>query len=233
MNEIDKVLGQDEKIFWQGKPIFWPYFFSKTIPATIIGLILLSVIIPFLVFGSFTRNYIAYNLKQVSGMPAQISVEVRKQNDISLWWEVIISIPFLYMIFWLTIGNYIYISLLYKHLYYVITNKRLVIQKGVIGRDFEYVDFDQITKSEVNVGIWDKIFKKNTGSIFVSTSGSFIETNEGKQVATPHMLNNIEDPYSVFKFFNKVTYDIKTDIKYPNQFRPEKNLGYKTEYDPK
>jgi hypothetical protein len=28
-----------------------------------------------------------------------------------------------------------------------------------------------------------------------------------------------------------ISYDIKTDINFPNAYRPEKNAGYKTEYE--
>jgi len=43
MRELDKVLDRDEKVFWEGKPKFWPFFLSSFAVA-IFGLV-------FLVFG--------------------------------------------------------------------------------------------------------------------------------------------------------------------------------------
>lgn len=38
-------------------------------------------------------------------------------------------------------------------------------KKGVIGRDFDFLDLDMITSASVNVGVFDKLFGGNTGSI--------------------------------------------------------------------
>lgn len=128
------------------------------------------------------------------------------------------------------IGVHIYKWLLYKHLYYAITDKRIIIQKGVIGRDFEYIDFDQVTNSEVSVGFWDKVLKQNSGSILVSSAGSFACTRQGQQISKPYTVSNIENPYEVFKFFKKASFDVKADINYPNALRPTENKGYQTDY---
>ena len=42
----------------------------------------------------------------------------------------------------------------------------------------------------------------------------------------------IEDPYAVFKQLKQVSMDIRTDMNYPNQMRPDENPGYKTTYKP-
>jgi uncharacterized membrane protein YdbT with pleckstrin-like domain len=132
----------------------------------------------------------------------------------------------------LFLGVPIYNLLNYTNIYYAITNKRVLFQSGVIGRDFKIVDFDQITNAQVNVGILDKLFGDDSGSILVSSAGTFVTTRQG-QVARPYTLRNIENPYDVFKFFKKVSHDIKTDIYYPNKLRPKSNPGYKTGYNPK
>lgn len=132
----------------------------------------------------------------------------------------------------LIVGIPLYQLLVYKHVYYAITNKRVLFQKGLIGRDFEIVDFDQITNAEVNVGVFDTLFGGKTGSILISTAGS-ITYQRGIGSQRPYTLRNIENPYEVFKFFKKVSHAVKTDIQFPNQYRPTTNPGYKTEYNPK
>lgn len=129
------------------------------------------------------------------------------------------------------IGFPLYSILVHKHTYYAITDKRIIIQKGLIGRDFEIIDYDQVTNAEVNVGILDKLLGKNSGSILISTAGSFTYTRQGP-VNKPYTLSHVKDPYHVFKFFKDVSHDVKTDINYPNKYRPRTNPGYRTGYSP-
>ena len=139
-----------------------------------------------------------------------------------------IIIPHFWIGLFLIFGVPIYNLLVYKNIYYAITDKRVLIQGGLIGRDFEMVDFDQITNAEVNVGIADKLFGSgNTGTILISTAGTFTYSRSG-QIAKPYRLSNIPNPYDVFKFFKKVSHDVKTDINYPNKLRPKTNPGYGT-----
>lgn len=207
MRELDKVLDQNEKVFWEGTPSFWPFYLGRSMPTIIFGVlwlgITLAVMIPsFLASSGWFRYYI-------------------------------FATPHLWIGLFFIFGPLIYNALVFKHTHYAITDKRIIIQKGWIGRDFEIVDFDQITNAEVNVGVFDKLFGSgNTGSILVSTAGTFTYTRRGAS-QKPYTMSNISNPYEVFKFFKRVTHDVKTDIQYPNKLRPSENPGYQTDYDPK
>lgn len=203
MKELDKILEADERVFWEGGPKFWPYFLTGITRTSLFGLVWMAFLTPFII----------------------VSSSETKGLDIFLT-------PFLLVGLWVLIGIPIYKVLLYKRLHYAITEKRVIIQKGVIGRDFEYIDFDQVTNAEVTVGFWDKVLKQNTGSIIISSAGSFTYPRQEHPVSRPYTISNIDNPYDVFKFFKQVSYDIKTDIQYPNKLRPEENPGYQTKYDP-
>ncbi len=56
----------------------------------------------------------------------------------------------------------------YFFIWYAITNKRVIFQSGIIGRDFGIVDYDKINDMAVMVGIIDKVFGKNSGNISIS-----------------------------------------------------------------
>lgn len=225
MRELDKVLDHNEKVFWEGKPKFWPYFMSGTIPTFIFGLIWMAFLSPFIFLG-VVAPYLASNASNT----AQTTVGVKSFTTFFLIGWNLFLIPFLLVGLWMLIGLPIYKILLHKNLHYAITNKRVIFQKGVIGRDFEYIDFDQITNAEVNVGFWDRVIGNSSGSILLSSAGSFTYTKQG-QVARPYTLSHIPNPYEVFKFFKKVSHDVKTDIHYPNQYRPKTNPGYHTDYN--
>ena len=142
-------------------------------------------------------------------------------------------VPHFWIGLFLVFGVPLYNFLVYKKIYYAITDKRVLMQGGLVGRDFEMVDFDQITNTEVNVGVADKLFGSgNTGTILISTAGTFTYSRSG-QIAKPYRFSNITNPYDVFKFFKKVSHDVKTDINYPNKYRPKTNPGYPTDYKPK
>lgn len=200
MRELDKVLDEREKVFWEGKPKFWPFFFSGFV-LSLFGLI-------FMIAGAFTI------------------FEGIKTGEIFL-----LLFPHFWIGLILIIGVPLYKALVYKHTYYAITNKRVILQKGLIGRDFEMVDFDQITNAEVNVGILDKLVGGDSGSILISTAGTFTYTRRGA-VQKPYTISHVDKPYEVFKFFKKVSHAVKTDIQFPNKYRPKTNPGYEADYNP-
>ncbi len=209
MTELSKVLDQNEKIFWEGAPSFWPFVFGGSVITTCFGLIWMIFLIPFMGFALF---------------------------DILFGSHVFGFSFLLFPHFWIGLGLVfgipIYQVLVHKYTYYAITEKRVILQKGIIGRDFEIVDFDKITNSEVNVGVFDKLFGGgNTGSILIYTAGAVAYSNQSA-VNKPYTLRNVDKPYEVFKLLKKVSYDVKTDIEYPNKLRPGENPGYQTNYDP-
>lgn len=217
MREIDKILDTNEQVFWEGKPKFWPYFLTGAISIFLFGLMWIGFLIPFIA---------------VNFIPGSGSAEAPIfKNNFFLAWNLFLT-PFLLIGLWMLVGMPLYKWLVYKRLYYAITNKRVIIQKGVIGRDFEYIDFDQITNAEVRVGFWDKVLKQNSGSILISSAGSFTLTLQPHHVPKPYTIQNVDSPYDVFKFFKKVSHDVKTDIEYPNKLRPSENPGYQSNYDP-
>lgn len=113
--------------------------------------------------------------------------------------------------------------------FYAITDKRVIIQSGIIGTDFQVVDFDKINNMDVNVGISDKLFGNNSGTISID-SGRVESTSKGGTYTVLQTMELITDPYAVFEKLKKVSHDIKTDIEYPNKLRPETNPGYNTKY---
>lgn len=139
--------------------------------------------------------------------------------------------PHFWVGFGFVFGIPLYRILVHQHTYYAVTDKRVLIQTGLIGRDFKIVEYDQVTNAEVNVGIADKLFGNDTGSILISTPGTFAYGKHGARPA-PYSLSNITHPYEVFKFFKKVSHDVKTDIQYPNKLRPLENPGFGTAYHP-
>jgi hypothetical protein len=135
----------------------------------------------------------------------------------------------------------LYRLLVYRYIIYVITDKRVILQGGLIGRDFDFVDYDKVESSSVDVSIFDKIMSKNTGTILIYANRMQPVTNTYRDASgshstttiqnVPFTLSHIVAPYETFNLFKKVSFDIKADINFPNALRPKENEGYATSYD--
>ncbi len=213
MPELEKILNINEKILWKGKPIFWPFILGN-IAISVFGIIWLGMFFPFII------------VAMMAGAEASPIIGINPGVAIFL-------MPHFWVGILMTFGPIIYNLLVYKHVLYAITDRRVLLQTGVIGRDFQMIDFDKITNAEVNVGILDTILMGGkTGTIKISSAGTFVTTKNGI-ASKPYALANIESPYEIFKMLKGVSMDVKTDIEYPNKLRPSENPGYTTEYTPK
>ncbi len=119
--------------------------------------------------------------------------------------------------------------LAYPWIHYYITDKRVVAQSGIIGRDFGIIDFDQITNSNVSRGLLDILFggSGKSGTISIAIPGEITRQGTTGRFIT---LSHIPNAYEVFSIFKKVSFDIKSDVEYPNALRPKENKGYNTDY---
>lgn len=212
MNEFNKVLNNNEKIFWEGKPSFWPFLLGGSLFITLFGMFWLGITIPTVLIASSAASTSLNSLLPMG---------------------FLFVMPHFWIGIAMTFGPIAYKLLVFKKVRYAITDRRVLVQGGVIGRDFQFIDFDQITNAEVNVGVFDTLLNQGkTGTIAISSAGTFVSTKNGA-VAKPYNLSNVENPYEVFKLLKGVSMDVKTDIQYPNKLRPEENPGYKTNYDHK
>ena len=210
MREIEKILNQNERIIWEGAPEFHPFVLGSSLLPFVIGFVWVSVFLA-IFFGV---------LQNSPELTAQYGNGVYGVLLLPHFWGGLICmlLPLIYSL------------LVHRFTYYAITDKRIIFQKGVIGRDFDIIDLDQITNATVNVGLVDKLFG-DVGSIYISTAGSFIQ---GKHGPVPRLygIRSIKNPYEVFKHLKQTSHDVKTDIEYPNALRPKENTGYQTEYSP-
>lgn len=117
---------------------------------------------------------------------------------------------------WLFIANIIRKVAGFKNIEYVLTNKRIICRKGLVGIDIKSIFYSDVIGVNVKVGIFDRIFK--VGDIYISA----------KSQSTAIL--DVKDPYFLMGRIQKISLDIKSDIQFPNDFRPSENHGYKTDY---
>jgi len=91
----------------------------------------------------------------------------------------------------------------YNVIYYVITNKRIVFQKGIIGRDFKSLDYYQIQNVSASVGILGVVFKTGNIRIFTgeieTVSGGTANNQTYSTRSKYDVMFNISNVYSILK----------------------------------
>lgn len=117
---------------------------------------------------------------------------------------------------WLYIGNIIKRLAGYKNINYYLTNKRIIVRSGIIGIDYKFLFYPDIATVNVKVGIFDRMFK--VGDVYIRSATQAI------------CLEDIDNPYQYSSRIQQVINDIKSDISFPNDFRPKENHGYNTDY---
>jgi uncharacterized membrane protein YdbT with pleckstrin-like domain len=141
LSELDKLLNEDEKVLWKGKPLkkafIVPGLFS--IP---FGLIFLAFAI-FWMWGAAS-----------AGAPDFFTL---------------FGLPFVLIGFGITLGPSVWQFTRYRNTEYMITNKRIITQTGAIGLDTRFVDFEKIQEVYVQIGIIDRLF--GTGTLYAMTAG--------------------------------------------------------------
>ena len=117
---------------------------------------------------------------------------------------------------WLYIAGIIKKLAGYKNIKYVLTDKRIIIRSGLIGIDFKIFYYSEIDSIDVKVGLLDRIFK--VGDLYI------------KSKTQSAVIEDIKAPYAYSSKIQKIILDIKADIEFPNDYRPDKNSGYNTNY---
>jgi membrane protein YdbS with pleckstrin-like domain len=88
----------------------------------------------------------------------------------------------------------------YKNRFYAVTNKRLIVQKGIMGIDFEFIPIESVQYVSVNVSALDKMIKKGTGTISFATVSAPVTTKGGTKFNFTD-IENVYETYKVLKAF--------------------------------
>lgn len=137
----------------------------------------------------------------------------------SFIWAILVPFfAFHLMPVWIWLSNIIKANASHKNIEYVFTEKRIIIRSGMIGIDFKNIYYSDIKGVNLKVGFIDRLCK--VGDIYIQALD---------QTA---VIEDVENPYFILSKIQKIVLDIKTDIYFPNNLRPNENNGFKTKYRP-
>ncbi len=117
---------------------------------------------------------------------------------------------------WIWIASIVSAFKRLKNTEYAFTDKRIIIKTGFFAK-FDTIFYSDIAGINMHIGIIDKMF--NVGDLIIVTNAD-----------ASYMVEDIDNPYFIQERLQKISNDIKTDMQYPNDLRPEENHGYNTEY---
>lgn len=139
-------------------------------------------------------------------------------NEIDWWLILIFVIFFMFHLLpvWLWISSIVTSFRRLKIEEYAFTNKRIIIKKGLIAADIKSINYESLTSVNIRIGIIERMCK--VGDIYI------VSKNE------KYVIEDISDPYFIYQKLSKIANDIKSDIIYPNAYRPNENPGFKTSY---
>lgn len=126
---------------------------------------------------------------------------------------------------WLWLGNALTANRRWKNTSYYVTNRRILIQTGVLSQDVQTIYYKDINNINLRVGILDRLL--GVGDIYFDLG---YYRSGGKTRVNYKSFLDLEDAPSVYTRVQKVIMDVQADIEFPNAYRPEDNPGYNTKY---
>ena len=190
-NLFDNILDSDEKIIKVLKPNKFKFFWSSVLGAII-----------------FTLFFVGFGVMTVT-----IPDELGEVAPIGL--IIVIDAFVVVLDFLLIICPY----LSNKKRFYAYSNKRVIIRCGVIGVDYKSLDIDMIGAIDVGVGLLDKLFRKNTGTISFGSVASPMTAGGGAAFS----FYSVQNPYELYKEIKTVINETKEKAAKKSKSKPKKD----------
>lgn len=147
-----------EKVIWIGKPKLAPFILKRLLGT-----------VPFLAFMLFPL--FIFRFGGIWSTPATFFIML----FLAFWYGTLLLV---------FSSLTVYPLLVWRNIYYVLTDRKLIVRRGVIGIDFDILKLELVQQVNVNVGVIDKIY--GTGSIIVQAVG-----------VQPLVIENVENPLKV------------------------------------
>ena len=199
-NDLKKLIGPDESIYYEGKPNKKCYIF-ESIFNPLLPFALLWALIDFAVLGGIFMSGEMGN-------------------------ALLFIIPFMLihlMPVWIYLGGVFFTVKKYKNTAYIVTDRAIYVSGGIFAQTFNTKPFAELSRIDLHRGVFDQMF--NVGDI-VATSNQY---SENGRIATIK-ISSISNYLEVYNMVKKLQTDIYTDVMYPNAKRPTENPGYNTKY---
>ena len=197
---LKKLIGQNEKILYEGKPNLRCYIFES----------IFNPLLPFAIIWALFDSFF-------------IGAALMSDSEGGILWFIIPFMLLHMMPVWIYLSGVIFTFRKYRNTYYIVTDRAIYVSGGIFTVNFNTKPFSELSHVDLHRGIFDQMF--NVGDI-ITTTDQLSPGNTSANISICSISNYIE----VYNLISKLQQDIYTDVMYPNDLRPKENHGYNTEY---
>ena len=200
MEELKRLIGHDEKIFYSGKPNKSCYIFES----------IFNPLLPFALIWAFADfSFIV------------TSIFLSQETEGFFFFFSFFAIHL--MPVWMYLGGVIFTIKRYNNTAYIVTDKAIYVSGGTFAQNINTKPFAELSHIDLHRGMFDQKF--GVGDI-IATSSQLNQNGKNTTIS----IDSIENYIEVYNLVKKLQTDIYTDVMYPNDKRPKYNHGYNTEY---
>ena len=130
---------------------------------------------------------------------------------------------------WIYLGGVIFSFRNLKNTEYAITDKGIYSTNGCFSKQYNFKPFTDLSHVYIHRGIFDQWL--GVGDV-ISECHHYAAVRSGSRHSDNFTISDIPDYVEVCNIIKKYQTDIYADTQFPNDYRPQSNHGYNTNYYP-
>ena len=130
---------------------------------------------------------------------------------------------------WIYLGGVIFSFRKLKNTEYAITDKGIYSTNGCFSKQYNFKPFTDLSHVYIHRGIFDQWL--GVGDV-ISECHHYAAVRSGSRHSDNFTISDIPDYVEVCNIIKKYQTDIYADTQFPNDYRPQSNHGYNTNYYP-
>lgn len=130
---------------------------------------------------------------------------------------------------WIYLGGVIFSFRKLKNTEYAITDRGIYVTSGCFAKQYNFKPFTDLSHVYIHRGIFDQWL--GVGDV-ISECHHYAAVRSGSRHSDNFTISDIPDYVEVCNIIKKYQTDIYADTQFPNDYRPQSNHGYNTNYYP-
>lgn len=130
---------------------------------------------------------------------------------------------------WIYLGGVIFSFRKLKNTEYAITDRGIYVTSGCFAKQYNFKPFTDLSHVYIHRGIFDQWL--GVGDV-ISECHHYVAVRSNSRHSDNFTISDIPDYVEVCNIIKKYQTDIYADTQFPNDYRPQSNHGYNTNYYP-
>lgn len=207
-NGFESLLTPGENVLWEGKPKKSAFVLNK-----------IMVMAPFALMWLLIDGGVMMSIFSAD-------------TDGTPWMFIVPFFLFHMMPVWIWIGQIISAGRRWRNTHYAVTDRRIIIQNGFIGMEYQTLYYKDIQNVRLHIGVIDRL--TGVGDIYFDCASlpyvAYQRSVRGRTAGNAQCFLDIPEAQQIYPMLQKTVMDMQADVLFPNDLRPEENHGYHTQY---